>query len=149
MKRFFFTLCIAFGFVALPLSAKMIAFTVSLNENEAISKHKQEGAKTQIIPCNDSVYQKVIRAKYRDQKTTYLSTDAIAVGDTVVSKQVIVCKDKEALYGLATWFNQQKEYKQINEKKCQTEINGISVVIYFEPVDKYGEGIIIEKERFK
>ena len=135
--------------ISVNTHAGMVAITINTDMETAILRHEKAGAVVQVIPCQDENYPTTIRAKYKDKSRTFLVTDVIASGENNVSKQVIVCKNADALRGLATWFNQQDNYSFVSADKWKTEVDGESVVVYFEPVDLYGEGIIIEKERFK
>lgn len=126
-----------------------IAYTVGLTEKDAMEAHKKAGASVQVLDYKDAVYSKTIRARYKDQSGTFLITDVITQGDSLISKQTIVSKNPDLLGGLATWFEKQKDYKSLGNKKWQTEANGRSIVIYLQPVDQYREGFVIEEERFK
>ena len=130
-------------------NAGMVAITINDEEEDAIAKHKAAGAKVQVIEVKDRNYPTVIRAVYKDDVATYLVTDAIPIGDTRVSRQVIVSRNVDALRGLGTWFNKQPDYKIVEADKWKTEVDGDPIVIYFEPVNNYSQGIIIEKERNK
>lgn len=143
------SLLLSASLLSLFANAGMVAITVNTDMETAIQRHEKAGASVQVIPCQDENYPTTIRAKYRDKSGTFLVTDVIAAGENNVSKQVIVCKNSDALRGLATWFNQQDSYSFVSADKWKTEADGETVVIYFEPVERYGEGIIIEKERFK
>lgn len=129
--------------------AGMVAITIGQTEEEAIQSHKQAGAKVQTLKVQDKNYPMVIRATYRDQSATFIVTDAIEKRSDVVVRQAVVSRDSEALRSLGTWFNKQSDYKIVEDDKWKTEKDGDNIVVYFEPVANYKEGIIIEKERFK
>ena len=140
---------IAAMLISMAASAEMVAVTINEEQEDAIEMHKAKGAKVQVIKTHDRAYPTVIRATYKDGVATYLVTDAIAKGSTKVSRQVIVSRNNDALRGLGTWFNKQPDYNIVTADKWKTEKDGTNIVGYFEPVNLYGEGSIIEKERFK
>lgn len=150
MKKFYRAIALATALLlSMAASAEMVAITINEEQEDAIEMHKAKGAKVQVIKTHDKAYPTVIRATYKDGVATYLVTDAIAKGSTKVSRQVIVSRNNDALRGLGTWFNKQTDYQIVTADKWKTEKDGDKIVVYFEPVNLYGEGIMIEKERFK
>ncbi|MCR4619676.1 MAG: hypothetical protein K5633_03180 [Paludibacteraceae bacterium] len=131
--------------------AGMVAITIGQDAEGAQEMHKKAGAVTsQAIPIRDKNYNKAVSSKYKDAGGTYLVTDEIARGEKVVSKQAIVSlSGVDDLKGLATWFNKQANYQVTGDNQWTTVVESDTVMIYYAPTEGYGEGIIIEKLRYK
>lgn len=131
--------------------AGMVAITIGQDAEGAQAMHKKAGAvSSQAIPVRDQNYNRAISSKYKDAGGTYLVTDEIARGEKVVSKQAVVSlSGVDDLKGMATWFNKQPNYKAVDENQWTTVVENDTVMIYFAPTEGYGEGIIIEKLRYK